>query len=215
MIVHSESFTEKLNLDANYPNKGSEAALKFLQVLDRLNVYKSDWLYNLVASKNAIYYKNILHLKREISEGSYLRLASFMSLIICECLYLNLDFIFRHKGTLLGATRFYKCLSQGQVSIDISQLYLKPDYYILTGSEYGVSESIANAQIQEEADIETGIFRYLFDNSSSERKNRIVLRFRTRLFSNQEFLAYVRYTVPFMFPHISEATEIIIEALDI
>jgi hypothetical protein len=211
MLKFYQSFSDSITLNSEKVNSGSEHIIKFMQVLDALNEYKAQVLYGLEFSKNAIHYKNILHLKREILEGSYIRLANFMNLETCECLYSNLEYIFRYKGTLKGATRFYTCISRGRVSFDISRLYLKPNYYILLGAEYGIPESIELAQIQEEEQLISGNIRYLFDGSNSEIKNRIVLKFESNLFNNAEFISYVRYTVPYMFPHIHQQTEIVIE----
>jgi len=110
---------------------------KFVDVLEALQDYKSDYLNAMADSKLPIVTKSIPLIKRFLQELGNIPTASYMELRVYECLLLNSSKIYRLKGTEIGLVQLFGCIAQTVlVSIDSSNLFPDQDYYSLDDAKF-------------------------------------------------------------------------------
>jgi hypothetical protein len=186
-----------------YPNSAN-----FLKVLDEVQAVKEAIIYHYSDSCNPLVVKDIAVIAKRLKEYGNVPLSSYMTLAVYECLLLNIERIFSLKGTLNGAKTFYECVSQGTVFIDSSDLIKRPIYIILDDLVNGLlpfadgSDSII---AQDYANYPNDSL-FLFDDNIGSLVNSVTITVNSPFHNIPEFRGYILYTIPLMFPAITQDT---------
>lgn len=109
----------------------------FLSVLDKLQEYKSLLIADALRSNNYAVVNDRKWILKHLSDFGVTNLPMDMPLAIIQQVLLNVDTLFRTRGSKIGIELFCSLFSLGEVEVDDSKVYVDPVNIILDSTIQG------------------------------------------------------------------------------
>ncbi|NLR94855.1 hypothetical protein [Flammeovirga agarivorans] len=174
---------------------------KFIALFDAMNLEKAEVLSNIQAITNPFLTKNFEYVRKYILDASNVDLPSETHPEILRHFFINLFAIQSLKGTKKGIELYLKAISDGDVLIDMSQLYA--GYPFITPSVN--KESAKPLNVGDPSSGQYGLFNITLDDSVNSVFKAAML---TPFANSQSFREYVLKNILDFLPFTSSNTTI-------